>query len=188
LATDDAPLVDAATIAGLLAEPERLRVVAALVLGSATVAEVRSATGLAARSVGRALARLVDTGVVVRDGEGRHWLVEDVFRQAAVAAAPTDEPASFDAPESASKVLRAFVRDGRLTAIPVQRSKRLVVLDVIAQEFEPGRRYSERQVNAKLARWHDDVASLRRYLVDEELLLRQVGGREYWRAGGTFEV
>ena len=53
----------------------------------------------------------------------------------------------------------------------------------LAQEFEVGMRYSERQVNAILRRFHDDVAALRRYLVDEEFLSRESG--RYWRSGGT---
>jgi hypothetical protein len=82
-------------------------------------------------------------------------------------------------------VLRSFLRDGRLTAIPTQHSKRLVVLDRLAQDFDPGHRYTEREVNTILRRWHVDVAALRRYLVDDRFLDREHG--EYWRAGGTFE-
>jgi hypothetical protein len=68
--------------------------------------------------------------------------------------------------------------------MPAKHSRRLVVLDHIAQRFEPGERYSERQVNAMLAPVDADVAALRRYLVDERLLDRADG--EYWRIGGTF--
>ena len=82
-------------------------------------------------------------------------------------------------------MLRSFVRGGRLTAIPTQHSKRLVVLDRLAQEFEPGQRYTERQVNSILRRWHDDTAALRRYLVDDGFMERDHG--EYWRAGGSVE-
>jgi hypothetical protein len=185
---DELPLIDAGTLAGLLANGDRRRVAAALVLGASTLDEVKTATGLRARSVGQALTRLVDAGLVVRDDDGRHWLVEDAFRQAAIAAAPTDKPESFNAPEDAARVLRSFVRGQRILSIPSQHSKRLVVLDYVAQEFEPGRRYSEREVNATLARWYDDVASLRRYLVDEELLQREPGGGAYWRSGGTVDV
>ena len=70
--------------------------------------------------------------------------------------------------------------------IPAQHSKRLVVLDLLAQEFEPGRRYDERIVNTVLRRWHEDTASLRRCLVDEGFLDRHSG--QYWRAGGTVPI
>jgi hypothetical protein len=60
--------------------------------------------------------------------------------------------------------------------------KRQIVLEHVVLVFEPGRRYSEAQVNALLRAFHPDVAALRRYLVEMELLERAHG--EYWRIGG----
>lgn len=185
MATEDRPL-DAALLAGLLADEARRRVVASLVLGDSTIEGVRERTGLAARAAATAISRLVDAGLVLRadDGEGL-FLLREAFGAAAMASASerTDEHA--DAPAGSAAVLRAFVRDGRLAAIPVQRAKLVVVLDRLAQEFEPGRRYPERQVNAILRRWHPDVAALRRHLVDEGFCQREAG--VYWRSGGTYE-
>ena len=81
--------------------------------------------------------------------------------------------------------VRAFIKDGRLIGIPARRSKRLFILDLLAQEFEPGLHYSEPEVNRRLGHWHPDVAALRRYLVDEGFLDRTRNCAEYWRAGGT---
>jgi hypothetical protein len=82
-------------------------------------------------------------------------------------------------------VLRAFFdSQGRLTTIPARHAKRLVVLDQLVQRFEPGERYSEFEVNNRLRPAHDDVAALRRYLVDEGFLSRE--GGVYWRSGGSF--
>jgi hypothetical protein len=81
-------------------------------------------------------------------------------------------------------VLRAFLdAEGRLTAIPAKHSKRLVVLDHLAQLFEPGERYPETEVNRRLRAAHYDVAALRRYLVEDGFLDRGAG--MYWRIGGT---
>jgi hypothetical protein len=79
--------------------------------------------------------------------------------------------------------LQAFVRSGRLAQIPARRAKRLLLLDCLAQSFEPGRRYREAEVDAVLRAVHDDHAALRRYLVDEGFLSRE--GGYYWRTGGT---
>lgn len=88
---------------------------------------------------------------------------------------------------SPERVLASFLgADGRLHTIPTRRAKRLVVLDHLAQQFEPGERYPETEVNARLRRFHDDVAALRRYLVEESFLTRECG--VYWRSGGTVEV
>lgn len=85
------------------------------------------------------------------------------------------------------RTLSAFLTaDGRLHTIPSRRGKLLVVLDHLAQRFEPGRTYSEPEVNQLLATAHADVAALRRYLVDELFLGREDG--RYWRTGGTFDV
>lgn len=78
--------------------------------------------------------------------------------------------------------MRAFVRNGRLSAIPARAGKRRVILEELAQLFEPGWRYTEDEVNDVLREWHPDVAALRRYLVDEQLMDRAAG--EYWRCGG----
>ncbi|WP_337794830.1 DUF2087 domain-containing protein [Pedococcus badiiscoriae] len=43
--------------------------------------------------------------------------------------------------------------------------------------------YDETEVNNTLRAWHDDVAALRRYLVEEGFVERRDG--RYWRAGGT---
>ncbi len=84
------------------------------------------------------------------------------------------------------RVLNTFVRDGRLVIMPTKRAKLLVVLDYLAQQFEPGRTYTEAEVSETLARFHDDYAALRRYLVDEGFLTREAN--VYWRSGGSFEV
>jgi hypothetical protein len=83
--------------------------------------------------------------------------------------------------------LRSYVRDGRITAMPAKRAPRLLLLDQVAQAFEPGRRYPETAVNEVLKDLYDDHAALRRYLVDEQLLSRTPDGT-YWRSGGTVPV
>jgi hypothetical protein len=56
--------------------------------------------------------------------------------------------------------LRPFVRDGRISAIPAKRAARLLLLDQVAQAFEPGRRYQELAVNEILKAVYDDHAAL----------------------------
>lgn len=70
--------------------------------------------------------------------------------------------------------------------MPTKRAKRLLVLDHVAQAFEPGRTYREAEVDRILIGFHDDYPALRRYLVDEGFLTREEN--VYWRIGGTVEV
>jgi hypothetical protein len=83
--------------------------------------------------------------------------------------------------------LRAFVRDGRITAVPAKRARRRLLLNEVAQAFEPGRRYPEQVVDQVLKAVFDDHCTLRRFLVEEEFLSRTAAG-VYWRAGGTFDA
>jgi hypothetical protein len=157
-----------------------------MVLGATTFDDVVASAGIQHERAGKALARLTAGGLVARSKRGSLRLVVESFASAARAAAEEARPEDVvpdDVSPEAAKVIRAFVKDGRLVSMPTTRSKRLVVLDLLAQSFEPGRRFSEKQVNDMLRPWHDDVAALRRYLVDDGLLARE--GGEYWRIGGT---
>jgi len=78
-----------------------------------------------------------------------------------------------------NKVLKTFLKKGRLVSIPAQLKKRQIIYETIVEEFEPNRRYSEREVNQILVEFHDDVASLRRGLISQKLMQRQKG--IYWR-------
>ena len=175
-------------LVGLLADEDRRRVFAALVLGADDAETVREQSGLDARAAGRALQRLLDSGLVIRGDDGALFVLGEAFALAARAEAEreprVDEHA--DAPADVARVLRAFVRDGRLLSIPSVHAKRLVVLDWLVQRFEPGRRYSEAMVNLMLGQAHPDTAALRRYLVDEDMLSRDHG--QYWRTGGSVDA
>lgn len=173
----------------MLTDDDRLRSVAALVLGARTPAEVAAAAGLEVRRAGKALSRLSSGGLVEQKKDGYRLLAERFGEALASLGGPSEAEA--ESPESglgpdADRVLRTFFRNGRLTQIPAVHSKRLLVLDFLARLFEPGEAYPEAEVNERLARFHPDVAALRRYLVDDEFLHRRDGF--YWRAGGTFEV
>lgn len=79
-----------------------------------------------------------------------------------------------------AKVLKTFLRHGRLTQIPTQLKKRMVILEKLVEEFEPGRQYTELEVNQILLEFHEDVATLRRELIMNRLLNRTSKG-VYWR-------
>lgn len=169
-----------------LADPERLSVVAALVLGASSTDDVASSASLPKRRVLEALTRLESAGLVVHDKAG--WTFDlGRLRQIAREARPRDEPDDVgDVDARTGAVLRTFLRGGRLTQIPTQHAKRLVVLDHICRIFEIGVRYPEREVNTMLRAFHPDHAALRRYLVEDGFLARD--HNVYWRTGGTVEV
>lgn len=89
-------------------------------------------------------------------------------------------------PTPQEALLSNFIRDGRIVTMPAKRSKRLVLLNHVAQMFEVGVRYSESEVNRILRNLNEDYAALRRYLVDEEFMGRERG--VYWRTGGSVDL
>ncbi|MFI6511825.1 DUF2087 domain-containing protein [Streptosporangium sp. NPDC050855] len=163
-------------VLGLLYQEDTLRVLAALVLEG----EPERDSGLEREALRRALDRLERGGLAVRDEDGRWKVRRERFRELLHATARPAAPVS-----QQEKVLQSFLVEGRLRAIPSKRDKQLVVLDYVVQVFEPGVRYSEKDVNVALRAFHDDYAALRRYLVDEGMLSRE--NNVYWRSGGSVE-
>ena len=204
----------------LLAQPDRLKASAAVALGAEDLPEVAERAGLAPRAAARALSRLVAGGLLEGEAGKGYRVRAEVLRAAAIPPAgpgadagtaglvaespggggyPSGEqggPGSSTAPGSRDgAVLRRFIHNGRLLAMPAAHGRRLVVLDHLAGLFEPGRRYPEAEVNELLGRYHPDYAMLRRYLVDDGFLDRAdepapSGSRSvkvYWRTGGSVD-
>jgi len=72
-------------------------------------------------------------------------------------------------------VLSAFFKGGRLVQIPAKRRKRAVVLERLLGEFAAKDVYHEREVNAILRRFHEDVATLRREFIMKRYMTRDGG-------------
>ena len=106
-------------------------------------------------------------------------LNRELFRREMLEILQTE---SEDAPEQQrrdeeyrKKVLDSFIVNGKLVSIPAQRKKERIILEHIAESFESGRDYSEREVNIIIADFHDDFCTLRRDMIGEKLLSRENG-------------
>lgn len=71
-----------------------------------------------------------------------------------------------------------------LKSYPTKNKKQLAVLRIIARQFQPGRTYTEPEVNAILAPVNYDHVTLRRLLVVHGFLARMRDGSAYWRSTG----
>lgn len=178
-------MLDVPGFVQLVLDPVRLAVLGAASLGPVDTAAVATALGVPERRVLRELGRLVAAGLI-RDGR----LDTAVLRDLAASLPGIEEaaPAVVAGPwtPEEGRILQTFFSGNRLREIPASPSKRLVVLERLAMEFEPGRRYDEREVNFTLQLFHADYAALRRYLVDTGLMTRAEG--VYWRSGGRYET
>ena len=80
-----------------------------------------------------------------------------------------------------------FDEDGKITKLPKKHAVRLAVLARVTALFEPGRIYSETEVNGICAgcQTFGDIFLLRRELVDHGFLTRKPDGSAYWRSPET---
>ncbi|QQC88698.1 DUF2087 domain-containing protein [Streptomyces alfalfae] len=151
-----------------LADPERLRLYARIVLDDLPPREADSA---AAR---KHLGRLLAAGLVERRPDGSLRADPGVFRRV---------PGPVDTHPGVPRRLTGFFSHGRLTAIPVRPVVRHELLVHLTDTlFDPDRVYSEGEVNDAFRTVHDDTAALRRYCVVAGLLVREQDGSSYRRA------
>ncbi len=151
-----------------LADPERLRLYARIVLDDLPPREADSATAR------KHLGRLIAAGLVERQPDGSLRADAAVFRRV---------PGPVDAHPTVPRRLTGFFSHGRLTAIPVRPVVRHELLVHLTDTlFETDRAYSEGEVNEAFRTVHDDTAALRRYCVIDGLLVRAQDGSSYRRA------
>ncbi|WP_282941330.1 DUF2087 domain-containing protein [Paenibacillus sp. RC67] len=70
--------------------------------------------------------------------------------------------------------------DGPLSLFPKKEKRKIVVLSHLITRFEPGHRYSEKEVNEVLEKAFVDYVTLRRYLIEYGFMDREEDGSAYW--------
>jgi biotin operon repressor len=172
-----------------MADETRLKMIGLLARESYSGEALAEIVGVKPATVSHHLAKLAEAGLVSARMDGHAKLytlrLDALHAMASRLLAPGTLPAEAapDLDAFDRKVLADFRRpDGTLKQIPVQQKKLQAVLRHLVQEFEPGRRYPEKQVNALLGRYHADTASLRRALIEYRLMQR--AGGVYWRTPG----
>ena len=176
--------VDYEDFARLCLDPVRLAALGRSAEGTLNPEDLVAAMGVSRRRALETIAGLRLAGIT---GEDDRVLIDALRQVAGTLPKPEDAAPAItegDWTVGETKILETYFSGERLTEIPAQRRKRLVVLERLAQEFEPGMRYDEAEVSAHLRRYHDDYAALRRHLVEESLMTRVDG--IYWRTGGRF--
>ena len=74
-----------------------------------------------------------------------------------------------------------FDENGALRQFPAREKRKLVVLAALAEQFRPGRQYTEQEVDRLLGRIYEDYPYLRRLLIEYGFLERTASGSAYWR-------
>ncbi len=170
-----------------LADANRLKIVGLLSQQSYSVEQLAALLNLRPPTVSHHLKLLSEAGLVSARAESYYnvyKLESGALEQFASQLARQDKLPSMAAEVDLEAYDRTVLRntllpDGRLKIIPAQRKKREVILRYLIKEFRPDVRYTEKQVNEILARFHEDTATLRRELIVYKLMQRAEG--EYWR-------
>lgn len=68
----------------------------------------------------------------------------------------------------------------KLKVFPTKEKRKIVVLRKITTLFEVDKKYSKIEVNNMLKEVYDDIATLRRYLIEYGFMDRTRDGKEYW--------
>ena len=169
-----------------LADPTRIRILGLLAERSMYGQELARVLDVKPPTVSHHISPLIMAGLVrVRrennyhyyelDSDGIQHLAESTQHIARLLFASNPLPPKSD---ERARVVATFIKDDRLVSIPAQYKKRRYVMEELARSFEWGRLYDEKEVNAILKTFHDDVASLRREFIDQRIMMRENG--RYW--------
>jgi DNA-binding HxlR family transcriptional regulator len=175
IAVDNTQPERLATVFKALADPARLRILGLLAEEPRAGHDLAASLGLTPPTISHHMRKLTAAGLVdvTPDAQSRIYSLRTATLRdlsASTPAAPTPPPR-----DEEEAVLRAFFEGPRLRSIPAQRKKRVIVLRHLLGRFDPGRSYPEREINDLLREAHDDVATLRRELVDYGFMTRDQG-------------
>ena len=179
-----------------LADAKRLTIIGLLARRPHSVEQLASSLAIGSPTVSHHLRRLASVGLVHARVEGPYRVYEldptplhDLAREFDDADDLPKLAGDADLDAFDRKVLSTFVGpDGRFVAFPAQAKKAMVLVRHALEAFEPGVRYSEREVGTILRRFSDDTARLRRAFVDHGLMERAPDGSAYWRTRGGGEA
>jgi hypothetical protein len=159
-----------------LSDPARLRILGLLAERPLAGHELAQRLSLTPPTISHHMRRLVAARLVDVEPEAQsriYSLRTDAIRE--LSGSVLGKDASQPASDEDNAVLRAFFDGSRLRQIPASRKKRVIVLRRLLERFAPGRSYPESEVNELLREAHDDVATLRRELVDYGFMVRDRG-------------
>jgi len=171
-----------------LADANRLKIVGLLAREPYTVEHLAAVLGLSVSTTSHHLSYLAHVGLVSARTDGHYSIYSlqiNTLQSMAQRLLATEElprlSADVDLDAYDRKVLDTFLdAEGKIKSFPAQEKKFQVILRYVLKAFEPGTRYTEKQVNEILSKYQDDIATLRRGLVEYQLMEREGGGGAYW--------
>lgn len=83
--------------------------------------------------------------------------------------------------EEKEKVIKTyFVENEKFSELPKKEKKKIIILQEICKQFDPFKNYSEQSVNSIIGTFCEDYVTVRRYLIEYNLMKRTEDGTIYW--------
>jgi len=164
-----------------LADASRLQILKSLSKEDMYVEQLAERLDLSAATVSSHLKKLEEIRAVQSRREQYYVvysLCPDVFSPRIIDLIQQDNnDAKADDREEAyrQKILSTFMSDGKISKMPAQLKKKLVLAEEVCRAFEIGRTYTEREVNIIIADYYEDFCMIRRFFVDYGLFTRENG-------------
>lgn len=164
----------------VLSDKSRLLILNSLLEESMVVERLASRLGLAISTVSFHLKKLEDSGLVSSEKDQyykQYTVNKAILNQSLSNLVSLDENSIMKDRDEAyrQKVISTFFKDNYLEQLPVQKKKRLIVLEEIAKAFDNDKVYKEPELDKMLKTYHDDHCTLRRDLVDYGFFSRDKG-------------
>jgi len=171
-----------------LADANRLKIVGLLAQKDFSVEQMAEILGIGSSTVSHHLSRLSKAGLVSARAESYYNVytlnierLESLSKELLAENRLPSLTADVDMDAYDQKVIKNYSNpDGTLKSIPTQQKKLSAILYFIAQNFKFGNKYTEKEVNQVLEKFHPDYAFLRRSLIDFKIMDREVSGGSYW--------
>jgi hypothetical protein len=190
------PTEDLSLFIRALADPDRIRLAAALSDEEQSAVELAHCLQLAPAEIVRHLELLERAELIspipsagLRRYRFNRKKLEKISRDTLSAPRPRADLSSTDLDLEQRRILSNYLReDGSLIFIPEHNKRVLIVLEYIAEAIRSGEEYTEKEINVVLKRFHPDSTTLRRYLIDFGYLERDRKGSRYWMPSVTRRV
>ena len=144
------PIDERVLLLKTIADETRLRILGLIATEPRTGKQLAEALDLTAPTISHHMRRLTTAGIVSEERDAqRHVYSLNTQLLGALRTADQGE-ASQPPADDRGRVLRNFFKNGKLVSIPAARKQRVIVLQYLLEQFEPGRTYPEREVNELL--------------------------------------
>lgn len=164
-----------------LADTSRLQIIKSLTKEDMYVEQLAERLNLSPATISSHLKRLEAIGAVSSRKEQYYTtysLCPDVFSPRIIdLIQKEDNDALGDEREEIyrQKIISTFMVNGKISTMPSQLKKKLILIEEIGRAFDIGKPYTEKEMNLIISDFYDDFCMIRRFFIDYGLFIRDNG-------------